>query len=129
MVPRHGHYIVAAAMVLLIVPAVFTQTVVAGKHVAYAAIGIIVNNPQFKKELAAARAETHAALGLQALGQAGQAPMAEDVFKNVRVLKGIPVDEFMDTMEMFAASLSFNCVNCHTLSTCRRWAAPSALRR
>jgi acid phosphatase (class A) len=37
----------------------------ASKQVAYAAIGIIMNNPQFKKELAAAKAETRAALGLQ----------------------------------------------------------------
>jgi outer membrane lipoprotein-sorting protein len=29
------------------------------------------------------------------------------------VLKGIPVDEFMDTMGMFAAALSLNCVDCH----------------
>jgi hypothetical protein len=50
-----------------------------------------------------------------------QTPMAEDVFKNVRVLKGIPVDEFMDTMGMFAASLSFNCVDCHTLRSVGSW--------
>jgi hypothetical protein len=35
----------------------------------------------------------------------GQAPqMAEQVFKDVQVLKGITVDEFMDTMGMFAAA-------------------------
>ena len=32
-------------------------------------------------------------------------PMAGEVFKNVQVLKGIPVDEFMGTMGFFAASL------------------------
>ena len=50
-------------------------------------------------------------------GQAGPAPgvqMAETVFKNVQVLKGIPVDEFMDTMGMFAASLGYDCVSCHS---------------
>ena len=60
----------------------------------------------------------------RAFGQAGQAPrppMAEDVFKNVQVLKGIPVDEFMDTMGMFAASLSLNCVDCHTLQSVGSW--------
>jgi outer membrane lipoprotein-sorting protein len=49
-------------------------------------------------------------------GQTGPQPrpqMAEEVFKNVRVLRGIPVDEFMDTMGMFAAALSLNCVDCH----------------
>ncbi len=40
--------------------------------------------------------------------------MAEDVFKNVQVLRGIPVDEFMATMGFIAASLSLNCLDCHT---------------
>ena len=43
----------------------YPSDIVASKQVAYAAIGIIMNHPQFKKELAAARAETRAALGLQ----------------------------------------------------------------
>ncbi|MGE3843646.1 MAG: photosynthetic reaction center cytochrome c subunit family protein [Vicinamibacterales bacterium] len=42
-----------------------------------------------------------------------QAPMAETVFKNVQVLRGIPVDEFMDTMGMFASSLGYDCASCH----------------
>src|SRR5207247_4224832 len=53
--------------------------------------------------------------GLMA-GQAAQEPkpqMAEEVFKNVTVLKGIPVDEFMSTMGMFAAAVSLNCIDCH----------------
>ena len=47
--------------------------------------------------------------------QAGPAPpqMAEAVFKNVQVLKGIPVDEFMDTMGMFAAATTKDCTGCH----------------
>ena len=40
--------------------------------------------------------------------------MAEQVFKNVQVLRGIPVDEFMATMGFIAASLSLNCLDCHT---------------
>lgn len=43
----------------------YPSDIAASKQVAYAAIGIIMNNPQFKKELAAARTETRAALGLQ----------------------------------------------------------------
>jgi photosynthetic reaction center cytochrome c subunit len=35
-------------------------------------------------------------------------------FKNVTVLKGIPVDEFMGTMGLFSAALSFCCKDCHT---------------
>src|SRR5215831_9037428 len=59
-----------------------------------------------------------------ARGQAAQQQrpqMAEEVFKNVQILKGIPVDEFMDTMGMFANSLSFNCVDCHTLQSVGTW--------
>jgi len=60
----------------------------------------------------------HAAAALkQAAGQAqGRAPaqMSETVFKNIQVLKGIPVDEFMGTMGVFTTSLSLCCGNCHT---------------
>lgn len=47
--------------------------------------------------------------------------MAEDVFKNVVVLKGIPVDEFMDTMGMFSAATSLNCVSCHSEESAGAW--------
>ena len=57
-----------------------------------------------------------------ASGQAGDKPqMAEEVFKNVPALKGIPVDEFMDTMGMIAAALSMNCVDCHTKDSVDKW--------
>ncbi|PYR90501.1 MAG: hypothetical protein DMG19_05850, partial [Acidobacteria bacterium] len=59
-----------------------------------------------------------------ATGQAGQAqrpPMAEEVFKNVQILKGIPVDEFMDTMGMFAAATSLNCTSCHASDNTNTW--------
>ena len=48
-------------------------------------------------------------------GQAGeQKPLlAEDAFKNIQVLRGIPAKEFMETMGFFAASLSLNCTDCH----------------
>lgn len=39
--------------------------------------------------------------------------MAEDVFKNVQVLKGIPADEFMGTMSVFSAALGESCETCH----------------
>ena len=38
---------------------------------------------------------------------------AEDVFKNIQVLRGISVKEFMDTMGFFAASTGLNCADCH----------------
>jgi hypothetical protein len=39
--------------------------------------------------------------------------MSEQAFKNVTVLRGIPVDEFMDTMGFIAASTNYNCTDCH----------------
>lgn len=49
---------------------------------------------------------------------AAQSQMAaERVFKNVTVLKGIPVDEFMGTMGVFSAALGFSCEDCHTASS------------
>ena len=47
--------------------------------------------------------------------------MAEQVFKNVQVLKGIPVNQFMDTMGFFAASLGLNCVFCHVPESLENW--------
>ncbi len=58
------------------------------------------------------------------LAEAGQTPrpqMSEEVFKNVQVLKGIPVDEFMDTMGMFSAALSLNCIDCHVPESVGTW--------
>ena len=54
-------------------------------------------------------------------GQAERPPMAEAVFKNVQILKGIPVDEFMDTMGMFSAATSMNCTDCHTSDSTTTW--------
>src|SRR5215467_11719054 len=46
--------------------------------------------------------------------QAPRPQMAEQAFKNIEVLKGIPVDEFMGTMGLFSAALSVCCGDCHT---------------
>jgi hypothetical protein len=45
---------------------------------------------------------------------ASKPQMAEEVFKNIQVLKGIPVDEFMGTMGLFSAALTVCCGDCHT---------------
>src|SRR5215831_9533386 len=50
---------------------------------------------------------------------AGQAPqpavqLSDQVFKNIQVLKGLPVDEFMGTMGLFSAALTVCCGDCHT---------------
>lgn len=53
----------------------------------------------------------------------GQKPqMSEDVFKNIQVLRGIPVNEFMGTMGFFAASLNMNCIDCHVKESAGNWA-------
>ncbi len=58
-----------------------------------------------------------------AQGPAGErAPMAEEVFKNVQILKGTPVDQFMGTMGFFSASLGLNCTDCHTDKSGGDWA-------
>jgi hypothetical protein len=42
-------------------------------------------------------------------------PLTSDqAFKNVQVLKGIPLDDFMGTMGVMTGSLSFDCSECHT---------------
>jgi len=67
-----------------------------------------------------------ASAGAQAAG-AGQSTsaqkpvMAEDVLKNVQVLRGIPLDEFMGTMGFFAAALSLNCTDCHVGAALGNW--------
>ena len=48
-------------------------------------------------------------------------PMAEDVFKNVQVLRGITVSQFMETMGFISASLGLNCSDCHASE--QDWAA------
>src|SRR5438874_2232957 len=49
-------------------------------------------------------------------------PMAEEVFKNIQVLKGIPEDQFMSTMGIFASSLGKNCSECHGEESGGNWA-------
>jgi photosynthetic reaction center cytochrome c subunit len=59
----------------------------------------------------------------QGMGGSGEKPqMSEDAFKNVQVLRGIPVNEFMGTMGFFAAALSMNCTDCHVSDSAGNWA-------
>lgn len=61
-----------------------------------------------------------------ASGQAGAKPpsamLSENVFKNVQLLKGIPVDQFMGTMGFFSAALGMNCTDCHVDESGGNWA-------
>src|ERR1051326_7377159 len=53
-------------------------------------------------------------------GQTAPAPssdapaLSEQYFKNIQVLKGMPVDTFFDAMGMFAASMGNDCTFCHS---------------
>src|SRR4030095_11683769 len=39
--------------------------------------------------------------------------LTEQVFRNIQVLKGIPIDTFFDVMGMFASSMGEDCTFCH----------------
>ncbi len=56
---------------------------------------------------------TTAAVAAQSTS-ADRPQMVETVFRNIQVLKGIPVDDFMDTMGIMAAALGWDCSECHT---------------
>jgi photosynthetic reaction center cytochrome c subunit len=47
--------------------------------------------------------------------------MSEQAFKNVKVLKGIPANQFMATMGFFSASLAENCGYCHVAEAAGSW--------
>jgi photosynthetic reaction center cytochrome c subunit len=48
-----------------------------------------------------------------ALCAAAQPMTSDQAFKNVQVLKGIPLDDFMGTMGVMTGSLAFDCSDCH----------------
>ena len=55
--------------------------------------------------------------------------MADEVFKNVQVLRGLTVDEFMGTMGFIAASLSMNCSECHHIGSAAQYAEDTPLKQ
>ena len=57
----------------------------------------------------------------QQAANTGKPLMVEDVFKNVQELKGIPVNQFMDTMGFFAAAIGLNCTGCHVPEALQNW--------
>jgi photosynthetic reaction center cytochrome c subunit len=48
--------------------------------------------------------------------------LAEEAFKNIQVLRGMPVTQFMATMGFFSASLGSNCTFCHVEESGGNWA-------
>jgi hypothetical protein len=52
---------------------------------------------------------------------------AEQVFKNIQVLKGLTAAELVHKMDKeYATPLSWNCTNCHRLATQGNWASDTA---
>lgn len=47
--------------------------------------------------------------------------LAEQTFKNVQLLRGISVKEFMEAMGFFAASTNMNCTDCHGEDSSGDW--------
>jgi hypothetical protein len=71
-------------------------------------------------------------VGLEAqTAQQDKPLMAEQVFKNVQALKGIPVDDFLQTMGLMAAALQFDCSDCHVGAGTDKvdWAADTPRKR
>jgi photosynthetic reaction center cytochrome c subunit len=75
-------------------------------------------NRRSRMILAAAAGTVAWLVGLPLAAQQAASPTrqqtSEQVFKNIQVLKGIPVDDFMQTMGIMSAALGIDCSECHT---------------
>ena len=60
--------------------------------------------------ISGARAQSGAA---QPGAPSGGVKMAEEVYKNIQVLKGVPAEQIPPTMQLIAASLGTQCSHCH----------------
>jgi outer membrane lipoprotein-sorting protein len=47
--------------------------------------------------------------------------LSDEVFRNIQVLKGLPVNQFMATMGFFSASLGVSCTYCHVAESGGSW--------
>jgi len=58
-------------------------------------------------------------------------PLAEQVFKNIQALKGISVDDFLETMGLMTSALQFDCSDCHVGAGTDKvdWAADTPRKR
>jgi len=65
------------------------------------------------------------ALSAPQAGSQEKVQTSDQIFKNVQVLKGIPVDDFMGTMGLMSAAVGYDCSECHIGAGTERvnWAA------
>lgn len=47
--------------------------------------------------------------------------MSEEAYKDIRLLKGMPVDQFLDAMGFFSAATNLNCIDCHGTAAGGDW--------
>ncbi len=47
--------------------------------------------------------------------------LAEEAYKDIRLLKGMPVDQFLDAMGFFSAATNLNCIDCHGTAAAGDW--------
>jgi len=84
-------------------------------------------NPGFASRIGSVLEAAAVCLLATALANGQAAPqekplMADDVFKNIQVLRGLTVDQFMGTMGFIAAALSMNCSECHHTGSAAEYA-------
>jgi photosynthetic reaction center cytochrome c subunit len=108
---------VAGAVVVFLISAVVTAsgsrsvTPSAASAIGHAKAARPAVLPASIRTLAAASSQAAPARGA---AQGPQPQLVETVFKNIQVLKGTTVDDFMGTMGIMSAALGFCCSNCHT---------------
>lgn len=75
--------------------------------------GVALAAPQAASQAAGSKSAVSKSGGSQAVGSQTKGPISDVVFKNVRALKGIPVDDFMGTMGIMSAAVGYDCSECH----------------
>jgi photosynthetic reaction center cytochrome c subunit len=112
--PRRMNLAVAGATIVWLTSVAF---LIGGTRMSTRAMSASSSHSNTKAERGAAQpASCGGEESMQAAAQAGspQRPqMSEEAFKNVQLLKGIPVDEFMGAMGLFSAAVSMCCLECH----------------
>jgi photosynthetic reaction center cytochrome c subunit len=111
--PRRMNLAVAGATIVWLTSVAF---LIGGTRMSTRAMAASSSHSNTKAERGAQPASCGGEESMQAAAQAGspQRPqMSEEAFKNVQLLKGIPVDEFMGAMGLFSAAVSMCCLECH----------------
>src|SRR5215469_3276632 len=91
-----------------------------GRRISVIIAPMLRNRPAGRSVTARLLASFAAFVAVWLLGDALAAPQppapktAEQVFKNIQVMKGVPVDDFMGSMGIMCAALGFDCSDCHT---------------